>query len=488
MILGNPTASSVRAKRAVDRLRSRLAQRDDAATRFGVLGHAPGGQHARRRAVDEVVGREPGLERRGEGDDLPGGAGLPARVEGGDVVLAGLEPGAADHRLDLTVLGVHGDEGSGEPGRGAQVVVDHVLRFVLHRRVLGRVDLQPTRQEGVLPLLRGAAQRGVDRVVDQAALDLGDPGVRRPEVGRRHDGREGRHVGLVGLGLGDVVLGDHPAEGERPAVLGALRVAERVVTRRVVDEPGEQGRLRDVDLAQLGLRDAAERRRRVRRQKVPLDRRLHPVGALPEVHGVQVLLEDLLLRVLLVEPQGEDDLLHLAVHRPGRVEDALLDELLGDRRAALEDLTGRGVGDRGPEDAVEVDAVVGPEGVVLDGDDGVLEEHGHLVQGDVLAVLGPEHPDDVPVGVVDRGALVELAELPDRVALVRVGLREDGRPREQRREARPDGDAPDEDRREQPARNRSEPMHAPSRLAQRPPNSALAPPRRAPGTGVTARR
>ena len=241
------------------------------------------------------------------------------------------------------------------------------------------------------------------------------------------------------------MLGDHPVERDGPPVLRALRVVERAVTRRVVDEPGEERGLPDVQLAELGLRNP-ERRRRVGEEKVPLGGRLHAVGALPEVHGVQVLLEDLGLRVLLVQAQREDDLLHLAVHRPGRVQDPLLHELLGDRRAALEDLTGRGVGHRGPEDTVQVDAVVRPERVVLHGDDRVLEDLGDLGEWHVLAVLRSEHADDVAVRVVDRRALVELAQLADRVALIRVGLREDGRPGQQGREARPDGDAADENR------------------------------------------
>ena len=63
-----------------------------------------------------------------------------------------------------------------------------------------------------------------------------------------------------------------------------------------------------------------------------------PYSALPEVHGVEVLLEDLLLRVPLGELQRQHDLADLALDVALGREQPVLHELLGDRRPALLDL------------------------------------------------------------------------------------------------------------------------------------------------------
>ena len=98
----------------------------------------------------------------------------------------------------------------------------------------------------------------------------------------------------------------------------------------------------------------------------------HAVGAVPEVDGVEVQLEDALLRVALLELPGERRLLRPCGRGSGRrSSSSVLHELLGDGRAALGDLALGGVDLHGPEDGPEVDAVVEPEPLVLDGDDGV---------------------------------------------------------------------------------------------------------------------
>ena len=60
------------------------------------------------------------------------------------------------------------------------------------------------------------------------------------------------------------------------------------------------------------------------------------------------------------------------------------------------------VAERRPQDALGVDAVVGPERAVLRGDDGVLHVLRHLVERDRVAVLGGELAElGLAVGVVD---------------------------------------------------------------------------------------
>ena len=105
---------------------------------------------------------------------------------------------------------------------------------------------------------------------------------------------------------------DHPLQHLGAPLGGSVRVHEGIVALGVADYPREQRRLADGELVQ-GLAAHAVRCRGVRREEEPARRRLYAVGALPEVDRVQVLLEDLALRVLVVQAVGEDELLRLAL-------------------------------------------------------------------------------------------------------------------------------------------------------------------------------
>jgi hypothetical protein len=86
--------------------------------------------------------------------------------------------------------------------------------------------------------------------------------------------------------------------------------------------------------------------------------RLDPVVALAEIDGVQVLLEDLSLRLALLEPRGDEDLANLALVGPYRRQLRRARELLGDGAAALDDASGTQVPERGGDDTHRVDAEV----------------------------------------------------------------------------------------------------------------------------------
>ena len=88
-------------------------------------------------------------------------------------------------------------------------------------------------------------------------------------------------------------------------------------------------------------------------------------------------------------------------------EEEILDELLRDGARTLLDLAGLQVDERGARDALEVEAVVAVEASVLDGDDGLLQGVGHVLQFDVVRVAhidaaldGAPQEDDAaqPVG------------------------------------------------------------------------------------------
>ena len=155
------------------------------------------------------------------------------------------------------------------------------------------------------------------------------------------------------------------------------------------DQPGEQRRVLQREV--LGLLG-----------EEGLRRGLDPVRALPEVHRVQVLREDLVLRVALLELERELRFVDLAPEGLLVAYDRVLDVLLGDGGAALDDAAGRDVREGRSDHGLHVDAAVLVEALVLHGDDRVAdvlrdlrERNDHTVlpsveRGDQRAVVGVE--------------------------------------------------------------------------------------------------
>ncbi len=148
------------------------------------------------------------------------------------------------------------------------------------------------------------------------------------------------------------------------------------------------------------------------RRGLDADRRLSvdgPVGDVVEVEG-----EDLLLGPALVHGRGELGLADLA--REGAVvgDVEVLDHLLGDRRAALDDLAGAEVLDGRPEHGLEVDALVLVEAPILDRHGRLLDETRDLLGLERRAQrLRLDHPQALAALGVQRRVLpvVELGEL-----------------------------------------------------------------------------
>ena len=137
--------------------------------------------------------------------------------------------------------------------------------------------------------------------------------------------------------------------------------------------------------------------------KYELRRRLDAVRALPEVHGVEVLREDLVLGELVLELPRQQRLVDLALERLVVAHVELLHELLGDRGPTFDDRAGRDVRVRGADDRAEVDAVVVVEALVLDRDHGVADGLRHLRPG--------EHdPVDARVELRDEAAVRRVEE------------------------------------------------------------------------------
>jgi hypothetical protein len=279
--------------------------------------------------------------------------------------------------------------GAGHAGVGA-LLDDGLLDVGHHLRVERRGDAQAA----AVDLVLGGDAAREDLLLDErehvAALpavlalggDLGE--LRQPlDGGVALLGRDGAHLGhaVEDVGVADLEV-----------LLGLLAVG-RVVLRRVVEHGGEDGGLAEVQV--LG-----------RVVEVGLGGGLDAIGAAAEVDGVEVALEDLLLAELLLDLQRDDGLADLALVAllAGEVED--LDVLLGDRRRALAGIAA-GVGEERAQDALGVDALVGPEGLVLRGDHRVLHGLRHLRQRDrdavLVLVVGAELL--LAVAVVDEGGL-----------------------------------------------------------------------------------
>jgi hypothetical protein len=150
--------------------------------------------------------------------------------------------------------------------------------------------------------------------------------------------------------------------------------------------------------------------------EVDARRHLHAIGAVPEVDGVQVGGEDPVLGPPPLQLPGECGLLELAADRPFLLGVRVLDELLRDRRAALDEPFVADVGPGRAQDPFEVDTAVLPEAPVLDRHNGLLHHRGDLVRAhdDTAFVPVEDGEHCLAIGGVD------VAELFDVVLLRRL--------------------------------------------------------------------
>ena len=122
----------------------------------------------------------------------------------------------------------------------------------------------------------------------------------------------------------------------------------------------------------------------------------HAVVARAEIDLVEIELEDALLRVGVLDAEGEDGFADLA-RQGGLVgQQEVLGDLLGDARGALRPLAGMAdVGDHGAQHAHEVDAGMGEEALVLGRHEGLqhaLGHGGHRHEHPLLAGVLGEQP------------------------------------------------------------------------------------------------
>jgi hypothetical protein len=336
------------------------------------------------------------LPQRGdERERLERGTGLALTVRG-QVERALVEVLAADHREHLAAAVVDGDDRGGR-AEAREVVGDGLLGGLLKAVVERRLDDQAATER-----LAGAVL-----VDDLLAQPIGEVRCLRVDRGRldvllgRNRGVEQRLEVLV-ADLEDALLA-HLRQHDVALRLCRFGVGPRVVGGRRRDQGGEHRRfLRSQDrrAAVAGLPAA-----RMSGAEVGAGRRLDPVGTVTEVDVVEVVGEDLVLRPLTLDLIGERRLAKLLEDGSAALRlERVLDELLGDRRGALDRAAGKDVLLERPGDAEEVDAAVLVEALVLDRDHGLLERGGDFVRldEDPLLVAGQGRQRRAVAGEDDR--------------------------------------------------------------------------------------
>ncbi len=348
------------------------------------------------------------VERLGEDERLDRRAGL-ALALGGEVERQLVVVVAADHRAHGAGAVLDRHERGARAFGVRQPGVDRLLRGVLDLAVDRGADLQAAVEREAGALL--AAAEAVDHLLLDPRREVGVLGVldRRLEVAavRQRLGERG----VVARAREEALL-EHPQQHEIAALLAALRVGDRVVRARGGDHAGQQRRL-----VRLELGGAVAALDLVAAGMVGLEVRarggLDAVGAVAEVDRVQVVAEDPLLRPLARQVVGHRRLAQLLEDRAVVLGgERVLDELLRDRRAALDGLLRAHVLPQRAADAAHVDALVRVEAAVLDRDDRVLH-HGRdllLAEEDALLVAGQD-ADAAAAAVEDhRRAVGRLLE------------------------------------------------------------------------------
>ena len=237
-------------------------------------------------------------------------------------------------------------------------------------------------------------------------------------------------VRLVGDRGGDVAVTHHRVEDIELAAarVGVSLAQERVEVRRTLGQARQEGGLSEIQPAGG-------------RSEIGLCRRLHAKGLVAVEDGVEVHLQDLVLRVLPLQLEREDQLARLAVEAAAAgagVQQVIFDQLLGDRAAALCRFLVQDVVHPGGEHPDRVDRPVVVKVLVLDGDGGVSEVPGHLVQRDhgaalLVALLEQRHA----IAGVDPGGLRQAlrVEVVEAGEFAGIGVEEGAGPDQHRQQA-----------------------------------------------------
>ena len=148
--------------------------------------------------------------------------------------------------------------------------------------------------------------------MQEPVLDLLDPRRPRSQVGDGLDGRERFRFGRDHLLVRDDASRLHAFERDGPAGSRSFGATNGLLPSGFAIRPASSAAWPTVISRERRCHRTVGRIR----EEEPFHGGLHAVRALPEVHGVEVLLEDLALGVPVGELHREDHLLELAVHGP----------------------------------------------------------------------------------------------------------------------------------------------------------------------------
>ncbi len=130
---------------------------------------------------------------------------------------------------------------------------------------------------------------------------------------------------------------------------------------------------------------------------------------LPQIHLVQVHLQNLGLREAAFEHQRQDGLVDFRAQRPAAPSEDLLHDLLCDRAAAFDDATLAHVAHERPADATAVQARMTEEAPVFRRQNGQHQPRRHVGVGDGRAPLAQRLPKRRDVLGRQHGALPRVA-------------------------------------------------------------------------------
>ena len=265
------------------------------------------------------------------------------------------------------------------------------LRF--HGRPVGGGVLQPVDfQENIHDLAH--------RVFH--VMGVGIHGVPGAVGGLQHMGRRGIQGRLILLPGDELVFIHAPQHVIRPVVGNGgvvdavpspgIEIPPGIIVIRVIGHPGEHRAFPQGQFPQ-GFAEIA------------LRRHLNPVIVLPEVDGVQVALQDLLLVVFVFQLHRQPGFLDLPLIADLGGKQGILDQLLGNGGSALQAAGGQVI-DKGADDPLQIHAGMAVKPGVLHGDEGVAQIDRHRPQGYHDPVLRPlVFRDQIAVAVVDKGGL-----------------------------------------------------------------------------------
>ena len=120
--------------------------------------------------------------------------------------------------------------------------------------------------------------------------------------------------------LGDPPLVEHLPEDVLLTILVVLRIEQRIIIGRVVGNRDDR-------------RTLSERKVRKVLGEIGVCRRFGAVGVIGEKHHIEIGGDNLLLGIVLLELEGAENLLHLALDAVVIIAGDIFNQLLGDSRA-----------------------------------------------------------------------------------------------------------------------------------------------------------